>query len=336
VELFRNIWLRNKIFEYYLRVINESCKRNEHNAFEGYIKNIYEVLGREGLILLSKNEEFKSIVRDTKLYKTHYKPVMQWVAKEVLKDRVAEVSEERKDELRTANQKMAEASRGMDISASREFRKELTEAIKEKGWGDLTGSFSFDLYIKKGTPQDADLIEGKLIQWYSNEASNCDIVNVDLMRLEGLMSRAVQLYKIHFMPSDDNFKDIVLSLIEEIKNNKELAGYINSFKIKPLLDKDLLANPAVGILPKIVIYIISKESAQKALNILYRKYKDQKGSGEQPPFNERITDLIYFTQGHRQDKFAFPQYFEQPDMVYFFPTVTGTRENYHLNNPAKK
>jgi len=241
--------------------------------------------------------------------------------------REAVVSEERRDELIAVAEAQSIAVHNMDISASQEFRKELIEAIKEKGWGDPTAIFGIDLYPKlpiDNTYRGSRLITGKSVSIYNLYLTSRAQRHISLDQAEAAIKEAVELYKIHFMPLDENFKDITFSIIEEIKNNKELAGCISSFKIKPLLDKDLLQNPAVGIVPKIIIYCVGKESAQKALNILYEKYKDQKGSGQHPPFNEKVTDLIYYSQGHRDDKMQYPQYYEQPDMVYFFPTVTGT------------
>jgi hypothetical protein len=206
---------------------------------------------------------------------------------------------------------------------SKLLRKELIEAIEHEGIACYNSGIDFFPRLDfKGIVNVA--MEGK------------DLEEFAATRDSKIIERAVQLYKIHLMPLDKDFKKVVLKLLRFIRGNEQLLRVISSLKVKPILEGDLSLSPGVGVLPKIVIYIGGGAAdAQQALDILYREYHKQKGTGYGPSFNEQVTSFIYFAQGNRDEKMIYPEYFEQPNMVYFLDNVTGKSENYHLRNPKK-
>lgn len=207
--------------------------------------------------------------------------------------------------------------------SSKLLRKDMIDAIEREGIVCYSSGIDFFPHLDfKGVLNVA--MEGHDLKEFTASGS-----------LE-VIERAVRLYKIHLMPLDQDFKSVLLHLVRFIKGNEQLLQVISSLKVKPLLESDLSFSPGIGVLPKIVIYIGGgKEDAQKALDILYNEYCKQEGTGQGPAFNEQVTSLIYFTQGNRDEKMIYPEYFEQPDMVYFLHNVTGKSENYHLRNPKK-
>lgn len=295
-----------------------------------YAEIIEKYFGLDGLERLYKDIEPDAkydvrmqLFRDVWLHKRIEKLKKARAAAEIPYEmRTAVISEKAKAKIRELREKM-EKIHSNDWTASDIFRKELIAAINNSG---LAEAFWYNSNL---------LLLGLNLAKYSWPY---EVQLVMLAPSPGydLIKESVRLYKIHLMPLDSNFKDIVLRLISEVKNNRDLASNIHQIKIKPLLDKDLQRIDAEGIVPKIVIYSYGKELAQKALNIIYDTFKNEKGSGHCPPFNEKVTDLIYYTQGNRDEKLEVPQYYEQPDMVYFFPNVTGKHKDYHLINPAKR
>jgi len=206
---------------------------------------------------------------------------------------------------------------------SKFLRKELINAIESEGITCYNSGIDFFPHLDfKGVMNVA--MEGEDLEEFT-ATSNMEIIE-----------RAVRLYKIHLMPLDKDFKKVVLKLLRFIQGNEQLLQVISSLKVKPILEGDLSLSPGVGVLPKIVIYIGGGAAdAQRALDILYREYHKQKGTGYGPSFNEQVTSFIYFAQGNRDEKMIYPEYFEQPDMVYFLHNVTGKSENYHLRNPKR-
>ena len=148
------------------------------------------------------------------------------------------------------------------------------------------------------------------------------------------LESAVKQYKIHLMPKDEDLERVTQQLFNAIASEPELKNSVETFKIKVLLESDhswdhqRSENP-----PKIVIYTYGQAEAQKVLNNIYKIFGNQQGLDRAPNFNEKVTSLIYFAQGNRDDKFRLAGYFEQPNMVYFKSDVTGTHQNYHLINP---
>jgi hypothetical protein len=155
-------------------------------------------------------------------------------------------------------------------------------------------------------------------------------------RSREIIKKLVTEYKIHLMPTDDNFIPAVITLCRAIKERDDLQGVIHQIKIKPMLESSALSCQQYKALPKIVIYVYgSKDVVQRVLNNIYEVFKDWQGVDRTPAFNEKVTSFIYFAQGDRMEKIACPEYFEASG-VYFKPDVTGTREDYHLTNPATK
>ncbi len=152
-------------------------------------------------------------------------------------------------------------------------------------------------------------------------------------------------YKIHLMPKDNDLERVSLMLINIIKQQVDLQNLIGLIKIKALLE------PLVQLfihedknkpfplsqkhrMPKIVIYVAGgKKKAQHVLDSMYEHFKDIEGIDRAPAFNERVTSLIYVTQGNRDDKILYPQLFEK-SLVYYNPAITGEYQDYHLINPA--
>ncbi|HML19200.1 MAG TPA: hypothetical protein PKD74_01325 [Candidatus Dependentiae bacterium] len=349
-QLFRDIWLHNRIeelkkaraavaslpeikptYESLLSKIREGYFAGSDVGPE-YAEIIEKNFGIDGLERLYRDTESDAqsdgrtqLFRDIWLHNRIEEFKKTRAAVIPSEKRTADISDKARATINELEEKMRKLN-GIELKASEEFKQVLIDAINKSG---LAGAFleGWDIFLaqlKLAKHTGPYMVEMGLLLTFPSDHN------------ESLLKESARLYKIHFMPLDSNFKDVVLRLISEIKNNKDLAGSMHSIKVKPLLDQDIQKIGAEGILPKIVIYISGKELAQKALNILYDTFKNEKGSGHCPPFNEKVTDLIYYTQGNRNEKLAFPQYYEQPDMVYFFPTVTGTREDYHLINPARR
>jgi len=139
------------------------------------------------------------------------------------------------------------------------------------------------------------------------------------------------------------------------ETNKDIQENIFGFKVKAFLEKFIAReqSPILFEIPKVVIYAINGPTgAQKVLNSIYRRFKDWSGLGRTPQFNEKVTDLIYFAQGSRDDKkdFKFAQYFEKGNVYYksnvvdlfdpeykktYWPDLkVGELPEFHLQNPA--
>jgi hypothetical protein len=220
------------------------------------------------------------------------------------------------------------------------FFKQLTDALIHEGL-DLISKYGIDVWISGDfAKQYFDTKSGRT----SSEEGLLEAANLSLSPDEKMKNRAHEMikklvteYKIHLMPTDENFIDAVITLCRAIKERKDLQGVIHSIKIKPMLEPWALSNKEHKGLPKIIIYVYgSKDVVQRVLNNIYEVFKDWQGVDRIPTFNEKATSFIYFAQGDRSEKMRLPEYFEEPDLVYFKPDVTGTHEDYHLTNPAKK
>ncbi|PKN03218.1 hypothetical protein CVU75_03355 [Candidatus Dependentiae bacterium HGW-Dependentiae-1] len=149
----------------------------------------------------------------------------------------------------------------------------------------------------------------------------------------------VNMYKVHLMPRDEDLFAITDRLFQALKENPDISAAIPLLKYMALKEADLQKS---GV-PKIVIYITQgKEAAQKVVNFIHTLFKDTHGCGLAPAYNEKISDLIFVTQGDRDRKNEIKNrkdldpIFEQPDMVYYVADFTGEQEDYHIKNPAKK
>lgn len=139
-------------------------------------------------------------------------------------------------------------------------------------------------------------------------------------------------YKIHLMPQGDPTRAII-ALLLLLKHDPELQQLIAAFKV---IVTDTAQDTSY---PRVAIYLTSgKENAQKALNKLYAGLKEIPGSGIQPYFNAKVTDLIWIAQGdsHYKKRSAYQSYFQTPALVYFRKDLTGVAQNYHLIHPGTK
>lgn len=154
-----------------------------------------------------------------------------------------------------------------------------------------------------------------------------------------LLRELTGVYKIHLNP-DDEFADyIALKMIHLRATNKDFFEQNRLiFKIK-IVGSD---ERREAFAPFIIIYTYGKQTAQKTLDFIYDKFKNntKMACDWAPAFNQEVTALIYFAQGDRDYKFKFGQFFEQPNLVYYKTGLTtdlaGNPEDYHLINPATK
>lgn len=165
------------------------------------------------------------------------------------------------------------------------------------------------------------------------------------LRLDKVIRNLVGQYKIHLMPTDENYADTVTKVITALNTDPELqkAVYFAKFSMKPKPSEELQQLPLEDILPRIVIYSeIGKEHAQTILNKMRELFGTEEGLDISPRFNQKVTRLIYFAQGNGDDKAKWLHkknpddtpfintIFEAPDYIYYRSDFTGTPEDYHL------
>ncbi len=170
-----------------------------------------------------------------------------------------------------------------------------------------------------------------------------------------ILKQLVKEYKIHLMPKDEDLYKVSKMLVEEIQTNNLLQDLIGGLKIKAITSQyeQLQKEEAIKKmimeemksdwrvtdyynLPRIVIYVGGgRESAQCVLNEIYRIFKNVEGMNRGPGFNQKVTSLIYFSQGNREDKGIDSRELFEPNLIYYRADVTGTPENYHLAIPGK-
>lgn len=141
-------------------------------------------------------------------------------------------------------------------------------------------------------------------------------------------------YKIHLMPQHQDIFETIVTVLDALKEDSELQNLIYDFKSKINLENE--RDDKGNVLPLIVIYpSAGKENAQKALDKIYRLFRDKKGLDITPRFNQRVTSLIYFAQGDADHKKyeENDKYYELPLKIYYNPTITGSFEDYHLKIP---
>jgi len=124
------------------------------------------------------------------------------------------------------------------------------------------------------------------------------------------------------MPTDDKMMIVIQKLLEGIAHDDQLRKSINDLKIKPypeeLLEIVRTLNPSPeNDFPKIVLYVTGKESAQYAIKALRKLLHNIPGLNRAPAFNQKVTDLIYVTQGDRSDKINYPEFYKGPATIYF-------------------
>lgn len=131
-------------------------------------------------------------------------------------------------------------------------------------------------------------------------------------------------YKIHLMPFDEDIIEILTILRQNLIDNPTLQGAISLIKIKKIdaNEVDTVRRYFKDSIPRIVIYIGGgKQNAEIVLNHLLAIFGTRKGLNTRPEFNAKLTSLIYFAQGDREDKILTPirtRFFdEQLNYVYF-------------------
>ncbi len=160
-------------------------------------------------------------------------------------------------------------------------------------------------------------------------------------------------YHIAFLLHKTDIFEVILTLTEALRTDKELRKLISCFKVKHKQNycslipaSDILAHKALPHL--IVCPTQGKENAQKVLDMLAKLFKNDiqtKGTGKNPPFYEKINTLMAICQGDTTQKSKIAEIpalkkshgplFEK-NMVYYSPNVTGTdlgNEFYHLSKP---
>ncbi len=146
-------------------------------------------------------------------------------------------------------------------------------------------------------------------------------------------------YKIHFMPHDDDIDIVLQDIFTELKNNSDLqntVAYLKVYKNYFKTWQDAKNNQRV--FPRIVVYpVTGKKNAQKALNILYKKFNAFNGLDIAPSFNAKVTSLIYVAQGDADFKGDFyKEYYEPPHRIYYklkeIPPVEPDEDHY-LRHP---
>jgi|WetSurMetagenome_2_1015567.scaffolds.fasta_scaffold66074_2 hypothetical protein len=147
----------------------------------------------------------------------------------------------------------------------------------------------------------------------------------------------VSAYKIHLMPNEkaDNdigeIQKIWIKLLKLIKKDTALQMKITHIKIIP---SPLSSLKKAGA-PRIVVYVHGKDNAQQVLDTLYDAFKDDEGSNKGPLCNEKVTSLIFITQGERPYKDDKNANFYEPNRVYY-KNLLGDGTTYELINPGKK
>lgn len=158
------------------------------------------------------------------------------------------------------------------------------------------------------------------------------------LETKGVHKAAVGQYKIHLMPTDKNIDKVFEQLLSLIAQNENLQKVLSTIKIRNEYEKTLQEKEQKKeIFPRIVLYLAEgKENAQKALDILYKNFKNFDGLNEKPRYNAKLTDLIYFAQGDADSKNLYPELFEKLDKVYYdaqkIPPVSPNT-NHYLKHP---
>ncbi len=184
-------------------------------------------------------------------------------------------------------------------------------------------------------------IEGPYIQELQENVKNSKSIARYLggqlqLTQENLKKQLDQLttqYTINLMPYDRDLTPIIIKLLRALKDDAELQGLINSFKV--MIDGDY--NKPELLNPRVVIYPAQgKENTQKALNKLATIFANTKGlPNRKLLYHAKVNDLIWIAQGdsrYKGNEYAI--YYEHPNRVYYHPNTTGTLHDYHLKFPG--
>jgi len=154
----------------------------------------------------------------------------------------------------------------------------------------------------------------------------------------------IKTYKIHLMPKTSNRNEIITELIREIHNDKEFAKAIRGIKIRAIEQYTYPRDDHQEITPIIVIYAHDgKSGAQKILDKVYDLFKGLEGLNQTPSYNKKVTSLIYYAQGNRDDKKEILRNenlkkwindIYEEDLVHYNPALTEDKPgSYHLVIP---
>lgn len=205
----------------------------------------------------------------------------------------------------------------------------------------IAKSFGFGFYYRNGYVYvgSPDLMRGhRTDDRFKNEAN---IRAYDAKRrrekdASSLLDDVVQNYKIHLMPQG-YMVDTLVRLLSFLKNHPELGDSIAILKLKINFDDEQMKKNKNGdIFPKIVLYPSSgKNHAQRVLNALCDEFARVEGLDICPRYNERITSLIYVSQGDGDFKDEKYKRYYEPERVYYRADITGKKRNYRLKCPGR-
>lgn len=149
----------------------------------------------------------------------------------------------------------------------------------------------------------------------------------------------VGVYKIHFMPKPKDIYKVVASLL----THEELYPFIQQIKyVSPILlelNKTGKIKFNLDDYPYVVVYSApGKENAQLLLNTLYGLFKGVEGMNQIPRYNQKVTSLLYVSQGEGYDKVKLLRqnkindYFDNTyDYAYYRSDFLGTSEKQEYN-----
>lgn len=209
-------------------------------------------------------------------------------------------------------------------------------------WEGIGTHFGLDAFYASGfvhfyanNDDPKPLLKGLPHGFSLEQALGIPDVNEKAKKLKNeIMEHVVQNYKIHLMPSDRiSLTNVLQQIIIIISLNPELQNVIYGFKIKP--DVELRFDSDRQLFPIIVFYpSAGKESAQKALNLLFKEFNDRfPGLGKSPRYNAKVSNLIYVAQGDGDFKGDMYKKWYDADRVYFRADITGKKRDYVLKYP---
>ncbi len=148
-------------------------------------------------------------------------------------------------------------------------------------------------------------------------------------------------YKIHMMPKNSSYFDVLSRLLEILKTDKLLYPYVNSFKCKECLltKSELLKQNLEEVVPRFVIYPnTGKDNAQIVLNALRTCFKGNEGIGVSPRYNEAVIEkegknpFLFVAQGDGDYKGeGWEKYYENKECIYYSRCIEGGNpKDYHL------
>lgn len=202
-------------------------------------------------------------------------------------------------------------------------------------WQALGDHFGFKTeYVQTGSVMfsDGPLLQGFQSLMNARDYNAIAMQPTDQAHKKDALNELIGVYKIHLMPKG-SLTDIILTLIEGLKNDPELRKLLYKFKVRP--NPDLRHEGSM--LAAVVIYPAQgKDNAQKALNKIYALFKNVQGTGIAPRYNAKVNDLIWIAQGDGDFKdFLYATFYEK-NRIYYRPNITGKVENYHLIHPETK